>query len=84
MEKPFNLKPFKLWGPWPLWLLRLCCKVTRQFTNKGCALSLTSSEMLSSDHEQLTESKKGAGHCESNNLVLGKIQACLYNDVTAS
>ena len=30
--------------------------------------------MLSSDHEQLIESKKGAGHCESNNLALGKIQ----------
>ena len=49
--------------------------MTRQFTNKGCPSNLTSFEMLSSNHEQLIEFKKRAGHCEYNyDVGLKKIQ----------
>ena len=40
--------------------------------------------MLSSDHEQLIESKKGAGHCESNDVGIKKdsMHSVMSNDVT--
>ena len=40
--------------------------------------------MLSSDHEQLIESKKGTGHCESNEVGIKKdsMHSVMSNDVT--
>ena len=70
----------------PSHLIRQCPYLTRarvtetsgagmaagQSTNKECVLNVTSTEISSNNHEQLTESEKEPGHCESSDVDIGE------------